>query len=471
MFFSMALIPPAAVSFFFNDKEIETFLLPALLLMGTGFFLWFPQRKKSATLRTHDGFLIVTLFWVVLGLAAALPFWVANTLDVDLADSVFEAVSGLTTTGSTVFSGLDYFAPSILFYRQELHFLGGMGVILLAVAILPMLGVGGMQLFRAEATGPVKDTKLTPRIAETAKALWLIYLSLNLSCFLSFWIAGMPSFDALLFAMGTVATGGLAPHDKSLGFYDSPIIHLVTMVFMFLGAVNFSLHYSVMKHKKLTLFWRDPEFKAFCWIVGLSSLFVFAMIFNRYPMHLEGQATALLDSAFQVISFISTTGYSTADYLHWPSVVPIFLLLIAILGGCAGSTSGGIKTVRFILLCKQGIRELRRLVHPAGHFLIKLGEHRLPERVIESVWGFLPMFLMVYLVSLIALMVCGVSFVTAFSAAAACISNSGPALGDAARNFQPLPDAAKWILSLLMIVGRLEIFTILVLLSGFFWRK
>jgi trk system potassium uptake protein TrkH len=419
-------------------------------------------------LRLRDGFLIVAAFWVVLGSFGAAPFLFSTEPSMTLTDAVFESISGLTTTGATVLSNLDQLPRSILYYRHQLQWLGGMGIIVLAVAVLPMLGVGGMQLYRAETPGPVKDTKLTPRITETAKALWYIYLGLTIACALAYWVAGMSPFDALCHSFSTVAIGGFSTHDASIGFFESGAIELVAVFFMFFAAINFSLHFMAWRSNSLRHYIQDPEFRAYSLILGGLIFFVltYLVIMNEYDSLQESLTTGL----FQVVSIATTTGFTTTNFSAWPGTLPVLLIFSSFIGGCAGSTGGGMKVMRCLLLYKQGVREVHRLVHPSAELPVKLGNMPVPQRVIDSVWGFFAVYIVLFTIMMILLLMTGLDQVTAFSAIAASLNNLGPGLGDVANGFSSLTNSAKWICAAAMLLGRLEIFTLLVLVSRTFWR-
>ena len=371
MVFSLTMIPPSVVSLIYQDGGGSAFVLTFFLTLAFGFFIYFPKRHSKSELKVRDGFLVVVLFWTVLSLMGTVPFLLMPNMNMSLADSVFEAFSGLTTTGATVISGLDELPHSILYYRQQLQWFGGMGIIVLAVAILPMLGIGGMQLYRAETPGPMKDNKLTPRIAGTAKALWYIYLGLTIACALSYWFAGMTPFDALAHSFSTVAIGGFSPHDASIGYFDSASIELIASLFMFLSGVNFSLHFMSVRKLSLTPYFKDPEFKSYLSMLVSVSLicFIILLVNDRFEFS-EG----LVKSIFHTVSIATTTGFASSDFSSWPSFLPVLLLLTSFAGACAASTGGGIKIIRIVLLFKQGVREIKRLVHPTGVFLIKLGK-------------------------------------------------------------------------------------------------
>ncbi|MEH6470411.1 MAG: TrkH family potassium uptake protein [Halopseudomonas sp.] len=468
MVFSFSMLPPVAVSYIFNDGSSMPFLIAFGITLITGFFTWIPFYKVRQDLRTRDGFLITVLFWTVLGLFGSIPLMLSAVPHLSVVDAVFESVSGLTTTGATVITGIDLLPESILWYRQQLQWFGGMGIIVLAVAILPMLGIGGMQLYRAETPGPVKDSKLTPRITETAKALWYIYLSLTIACALGYWLAGMTLFDAICHSFSTVAIGGFSTHDASIGYFNNPMIEAIAIFFMVISAVNFALHFSAWKQKSLRHYWRDPEFRFYL------SILVGITFFCTIVLQLTGTFAgldALRNALFEVVSIATTTGFATADFAHWPTMLPFLLFIAAFAGGCAGSTGGGMKVIRVLIILKQGMREVTRLLHPNAIMPIKLGNRAIPDRVAEAVWGFFSVYLIVFVIMLIALLGTGLDQVTAWTAVGATLNNLGPGLGDVAAHYGDLNDTAKWILCFSMLLGRLEVFTLLVLFTPAFWRR
>ncbi len=468
MLFSFSMLPPAFVSWYYQDNAATPFLIAFLVTLITGLFMWLPVYNVRQDLRTRDGFLITVLFWTVLGLFGSVPLILSAMPQLSIVDAVFEAVSGLTTTGATVITGIDSLPPSILYYRQQLQWFGGMGIIVLAVAILPMLGIGGMQLYRAETPGPVKDSKLTPRITETAKALWYIYLSLTILCALGFWLAGMSPFDAIGHSFSTVAIGGFSTHDASIGYFDNAIIEAIAIFFMVISAVNFALHFAAWRQKSLRQYWHDPEFKFYIGILVVTTLFttVVLLLNNTY----EG-TEALRKAVFEVVSIATTTGYATADFALWPTLLPFLLFIAAFAGGCAGSTGGGMKVIRILIILKQGHREVKRLMHPNAVIPIKVGNSAISDRVVEAVWGFFSVYLIVFVVMLMALLATGLDQVTAWTAVGATLNNLGPGLGGVASNYGGINDTAKWILCFSMLLGRLEVFTLLVLFTPIFWRR
>ncbi|WP_394170752.1 TrkH family potassium uptake protein [Saccharospirillum alexandrii] len=468
MVFSLSMLPSVLVSFYYQDGIHNAFILGFLLTLVAGFISWMPVRHYQGELRTRDGFVITVLFWVVLGLAGSIPIHLAPAATVTYTDSFFESFSALTTTGATVVVGLDSLPKSLLFYRQQLQWMGGMGIIVLAVAVLPMLGIGGMQLYRTETPGPVKDTKLTPRITETAKALWYIYAALTIACALAYWIAGMSPFDAIAHSFSTVAIGGFSTHDASMGYFDSVAIEMVAVVFMILSVANFGLHFVAWRNRSIKQYLLDPEYRFF---IVILLVFVVMTTATLMVTRVYAPGEALRYGIFESVSLLTTTGYGTADFASWPLYLPFFLILASFIGGCAGSTAGGIKAIRTMLLLKQGLREIKRLIHPAGVFPIKVGKRPVGDRVIEAVWGFFSMYIMIYGLILFALLATGMDFVTSWSAVAAALNNLGPGLGDVASHYANIPDVAKWVLCIAMLLGRLEIFTLLVLFSPHFWRS
>ncbi len=468
MMFSFTMLPPVVVSLIYDDHSWLPFVEGFGLTLVAGFICWLPVHRSKKDLRLRDGFLVVASFWTVLGTFGAAPLYFADPLSLTFTDAVFESMSGLTTTGATVLTGLDSLPASILYYRQQLQWLGGMGIIVLAVAVLPMLGVGGMQLYRAEAPGPVKDTKLTPRITETAKALWYVYLAFTIACALGYRIAGMGWFDALCHAFSTVAIGGFSTHDASIAYFDSALVDLVAVFFMFLAGINFSLHFFAWRYVSIKHYFQDQEFRAYSFILMVLSAVVICSLF--FYRGFTDPLDTFLDGLFQSVSIATTTGFTTENFAMWPAALPVLLIFASFVGGSAGSTAGGIKVIRWLLVYKQGVREIARLVHPSAEIPVKLGTKAVSSRVVEAVWGFFSVYIIVFGVMLLLMMSTGLDQVTAFSAVAATLNNLGPGLGDVASGFMNVTDAGKWISVIGMLLGRLEIFTLLVLITPTFWR-
>ena len=466
--FSATLLPPLLISWYGEDGSASAFLYALLLVLSTGLLLAWPVYKVRKSLRLRDGFVVVVLFWSVLGVAGGLPLYFSDALTLTPMQAVFESISGLTTTGATAIVGLEALPLSILFYRQELQWLGGMGLIVLAVAILPMLGIGGMQLYRAEASGLQKDSKMTPRIAETAKALWYIYLALTIVCALSYFAAGMNAFDAITHAFSTVSIGGFSTHDASIGYFDSTTIEMIAVVFMLLSGVNFALHFMAVRKRSLRPYHDDAEFSAYLALLGSAALVAITYL---YVSKVYSLGDAITHGLFQAVSIGTTTGFTTAEYFNWPGFLPVLLLFASFVGGCAGSTGGGMKVIRILLLFKQGQRELTRLVHPSAHIPVKIGGKRIGDRVVDRVWGFFAAYVALFCTMLLLLMASGLDQVSAFSAVAACLNNLGPGLGEVGANYTTLDTFPLMVLSLAMLLGRLEIFTLLVLFTPAFWNK
>ena len=466
--YSLTLLPPIAVALIYGDGALYAFTFTMLATLIGGGSLWWVMRHEKAELKIKDGFLVVITFWTVLGLVGAIPFHFARGVELSLTDAIFESFSGLTTTGATVITGLDNLPHAILWYRQQLQWLGGMGIIVLAVAILPMLGIGGMQLYRAETPGPMKDNKLAPRISETARTLWLIYVWLTIACALAYWAAGMNLFDAIGHSFSTVAIGGFSTHDASIGHFNSVEIEIIAMVFMFIAGINFSLHFAAWRHLAITPYFRDAEFRAYTLIlftgIAISTLYLYGS--GVY----DSLTTALRYASFQTLSLATTTGFSSTDYLSWPAFIPVMLVLMSFIGGSAGSTGGGMKVIRILLLFRQGMREIVRLLHPNALMPLKLRGRIVPEQVITSVWGFFSLYVFISAALGLLLMALGLDAVSAFSAVAATLNNLGPGLGEVGSHFQSVPDAAKWVLTFAMLLGRLELFTLLVIFTRAFWR-
>ncbi len=461
------MLAPLLVSLWYDDGEVWRLLAEFSVMLISGFLLWLPFRRRRYELRRRDGFFIVVIFWTLLSLLGLAPLYFG--LNISFVDALFESVSGLTTTGATVLSGLDDMSPSILFFRQELQWFGGMGLIVLAVAVMPMLGIGGMSVYRAEAPGPMKEEKMTPRLALTAQSLWVLYLGLTLACALAFWYAGMSPFDAVSHSLSTLSTGGFSTHDASLAWFHSPAIEMVAVVFMLLGSINFSVHFLAWRHLSPADYFRDPEVRAFLLLVlGL-------VILTSVILRLSGQMPDLLlstrEATFEVVSVITSTGFGLDDFSLWPMFLPALLMIISFVGGCGGSTAGGIKVMRVMLLAKLGLRELKMLMHPRGVFPIKIGSRRLREDTLQAVWGFFAVYMLTFVVLMLLIMMSGLDQLSAFSAIATCMNNLGPGLGEVSQTFAHVSDAGKIVAVLAMLIGRLEIFTVLVLFHPAFWRN
>jgi trk system potassium uptake protein len=467
MLFSSTLLVPLGFALLDDDHTITSFASALALTFVAGLLLWLPVQHVRHELRIRDGFLVTSLFWTVLGIAGSLPFILTEGLQLSPMDAIFESISGLTTTGATVISGLDDLPRSILIYRQLLQWLGGIGIIVIAVAVLPMLGIGGMQLYRAEIPGPTKDRKLTPRIAETAKALFFVYLALTVVCALAYWAAGMSGFDAVAHAFSTVAIGGFSTHDASMGYFESNTILLICSLFMVISALNFGLHFLSWRRRSLSAYRADSESRFFIGVLLVGIAITCSYLILSDVLTVED---SIIHGLFMTISITTTTGFGTQDFSSWPTFLPVMLIMFSFMGGCVGSTAGGMKSVRLMLIAKQGIRELKQLVHPKAVIPLKIGRHRVEATIVSAVWSFFAVYMFVFVTMMLALLGTGLDFTTAFSAVAACLNNLGPGLGEVAANYAGISDVAKGLLCLAMLLGRLEIFTLLVLFTPMFWR-
>ena len=467
MLFSSAMLVPLVLALLQDDNTVTGFLTALSITFLSGLLIWLPVRGVRHELRIRDGFLITSLFWTVLGIFGALPFALTEALDLSAVEAIFESISGLTTTGATVITGLDDLPMSILLYRQMLQWLGGIGIIVVAVAVLPMLGIGGMQLYRAETPGPSKDSKLTPRITETAKALFTVYVSLTIVCAIAYYSAGMSGFDAICHAFSTVAIGGFSTHDASMGYFESNAVLLICSLFMLISAINFGLHFLAWRRRSMTVYRKDSETRFFSSVllVGVSITCAYLIVTDTLA-----PTDSLVHGLFQAISITTTTGFATQDFASWPTFLPVMLIMFSFMGGCVGSTGGGIKAMRMMLIYKQGIRELKQLVHPSAVIPLKVGKRRVEATVVSAVWSFFAVYVWVFIVILMALMATGLDFTTAFSAVAAAMNNLGPGLGEVASNYAGIGGTAQGLLCVAMLLGRLEVFTLLVLFTPMFWR-
>ena len=468
MLFSFAQIFPGFLAYFFEEREfVYNFIVTGFVTFLIGCFLFFLASEKNGDLRTKDGFIITIFFWTVLGFFGSIPFYIAGLEGVSYIDSLFESISGLTTTGATVLVGLDDMPKSLLFYRQLLQWLGGMGIIVLAVAVLPLLGVGGMQLYKAETPGPLKDSKLTPRITETAKALWFVYLSMTISCSILYKYFGMSWFDSVCHAFSTISIGGFSTHDDSFAFFSNSGLRWTAIIFMVISGINFALHYLAWTKKRIFHYFYDSEVKLYLSLLASTALITYLTLYFSENIYDE----MIVDSVFQAVSIGTTTGFLTSNYSNWPLFVPIMLLIAAFIGACAGSTGGGIKVIRALILIRQGSSEITKLIHPNAVVTIKFGKKSLDPRVSESVWGFFAVYVATFLIILMFLLSQSNDFLTAFSAVGATLNNLGPGLGAVSENYKEITDGSKLALCIAMLLGRLEIFTLLLLFTPAFWRN
>jgi len=469
MLFGLTMLAPLILSYAVNDGAQTAYDETFALTLLSGAFLWYRYRNCKRELNTRDGFLMVVLVWSVLPVFAALPFMIH--LGMSHTDAYFEAVSGLTATGATVMSGLADLPMSINLWRHLMMWFGGMGLIVLAVAILPMLGIGGRQMLKAEIPGPMKDAKMTPRIAETAKGLWLVYIGITAACILAYRWAGMSWFDAVCHTFSTVSLGGFSTHDESFGYFNSQLIEGICIAFMLFSGINYATHFLAFSGRSLRAYVRDSEA---VWFVGvlLLSVVVLANYIWKDGVY-DDMDLAFRHALFNVISVATTTGYSTTDYGQWPLFAALWMLFLCSFVTSAGSTGGGIKMMRALLLYKQVYRELVRAMHPSAVYHVRLGGQPAPQTVLFAVLA----FGFVYMVSIVSLTLIlsftGLDIVTAFSAVVASVNNTGPGLGlvGPASTFAALEDFQTWICIFAMLLGRLEIFTLLVVLTPAFWRK
>ncbi len=467
MLYSTTLLVPALVAVMYDDDGLLRFLYSFAITFACGLLGYLPVQNQRQELRVRDGFILVVLFWCVLGGFGAIPYLLGDGFRLDITDAVFESISGITTTGATVLTRIDTLPKSLLYYRQQQQWLGGLGIIVLAVAILPMLGIGGLQLYRAETPGSMKDSKLTPRVTETARALWYLYVALTAACALGFWWCGMDLFDAVGHSFATLSLGGFSTHDASLAHFNSAAIEVVAILFMLLGGLNFGLHFLAWRRRHWRAYLNDGEARFYFQVILCLSLAVFAGLLLTGAHEIP---QALREALFETVSVTTTTGFGIANHSGWHPMLATALIMASFIGACAGSTGGGLKMMRVNLMFKQGLREMRRLMHPNAVILVKLSGKAVPDRVVEAVWGFFGIYLLAFCVLFAALLLTGLDFLTGFSAVAACLNNMGLGLGDVANDFSSINSTAKWILSCAMLLGRLEIFTALVLFTPMFWR-
>lgn len=470
MLFSLSMLPPALIAWYEDDGLLPFFLDAFSVLLLLGLAVWAPNDRQTRPLRPRDGFLITVLVYVVLAMAGALPIYLSGHVSL-WVDAFFESLSGLTTTGATVLSGLDEMPKSLLFYRQELQWLGGMGIVILAVALLPMLGIGGVQLYRAETPTPDKGARLKPRIAETARTLWTIYLVLTVVCALAYAMAGMSWFDAICHSFSTVAVGGFSTYDASIGHFDSRLIEFIASFFLIICAVNFGLHFTAWERRTLRPYFQNGELKFFIGILIFGVLITFVVL-RQAIQHPEAWHHAF----FQTISIVTTAGFTvaTVDAVplgEWPQYGLVLIFMLALIGGCAGSASGGIKCIRMLVVLRQFIRETSRLIHPNAIYHVKVGHHVVMDKTLHTIWGFLTATLLIVVLMTPIIMSQGFDLMTAFSAVIANFANLGPAVGGFAGGYSEASPLVKWMLCLAMLMGRLEIYAVLMLMTPAFWRR
>ncbi len=467
--FSLTYLLPIGCAVIYAGDTLLTFLDSMLACIAVGVLLMVITRRHRAEIKARDGFILVTLAWTLTAAIATVPFMLHQHMS--FTDAFFETMSGLTTTGATVMTGLDNTPHAINLWRHELQWLGGMGIIVLAVAILPLLGVGGMQLLRAEVPGPIKNTKLTARIADTAAILWTVYLGITIACILALSLAGMSWFDAVCHAFSTLSLGGFSTRDASIAAFQSPAIEAVLTIFMLVAALNFATHFTVWRERSLRPYWRDAEARGVLGLLTLSSLGMAAYLWSAgtYP----DLGTALRYLTFNLVSVATTTGYASTDYEVWPLAVPLFMISLSAIASSSGSTGGGIKMIRTLVLVRQSTRELSRLIHPTLAAPITLGGLEIPNAVVFAILAFTFLYFLSIVGMTFLLIFAGLDFLTAFTAVIACIDNLGPGLGQVgpSENYQFMTDYQTWVCSFTMLLGRLEIFSVVVLFTPQFWRK
>ena len=462
MFFSLSFVIPMAISLIFDDSALNIFIITFAIIFSLGLFGWLVSRDAGDDLSQKDGFIIITFFWVVLSIAGSIPFIL---IGMPLVDAFFESMSGITTTGATVISNLSDLPESVLFYRQLLQWMGGMGLIVLAIAVMPLLGIGGGQIYKTEIPGAMNDQKLTPRIKETAQALWLIYLVLTVFCALFYYFAGMNGFDAVSHSLSTVSIGGFSTHNESIGYYNNGLIEAVCIAFMLLSALSFTLHYFAIYIKKPLKYFHDPELRFFISI--LLVIFTISIAVNMLSTTGEASIRELL---FHTVSIVTTTGFAIGDSSQWNPSIGFLLLIGAFIGACSGSVGGGIKSWRVLIMINYAYINLKKMIHPNAVISLKIGNKNVENDVASSVWGFFSIYVISFVILLLGLVMTGLDFESAFSAIGACLNNLGPGLGEVSQTYESVSPAGKGILSFAMILGRLEIFTLLVLFTPVFWR-
>ena len=464
LFFSFSYIFPIVVSIIFNDGALHIFVKTLIAISLIGIIGLAATRNINNELSQKDGFVIIVMFWVVLSVAGSIPFYLSG---MSIIDSFFESMSGITTTGATVISNIDALPESVLFYRQMLQWMGGMGLIVLAIAVMPLLGIGGGQIYKTEIPGAMGEQRLTPRIKETAQALWSIYLGLTILCALLYYLGGMSAFDAISHAMSTVAIGGFSTHDESIGYFNSSTIEIICIIFMLLSAFSFTLHYFAIYKRKPLKYFYDPEFRFFFSILLLvlaASLFINS--FSDYE-----NSPNFKEIVFHSVSMITTTGFSISDTSDWPLSVSFLLLVGAFVGACSGSVGGGVKSWRVMIMLNHAYSNIMKMIHPNSVISLKIGSRSVDDEVATSVWGFFSIYVISFMILLLAVLTSGLDLESAFSAVGACLNNLGPGLGAVSENYSNISSFTKSILAFAMLLGRLEIFTLLVILTPMFWAK
>jgi trk system potassium uptake protein TrkH len=463
-FFIWLAIP---VSLIFGEKDFPQFILSGAITLGVGAAAYLPVRKTNLEVSRRDGYVIVTGAWILFSLFGTLPFLLTGSIP-SFTDAFFETISGFTTTGASILNNIEELSHAVLFWRSLIQWLGGMGIILLTLILLPFLGIGGMQLFSAEVPSPTPD-KLHPHVKDTAKRLWFIYLIFTFSETMLLWAGDMGLYDAVCHSLTTMATGGYSTKQASIAFWSSPYIHYVITVFMFLAGTNFTLAYFAM-HGQFRKIWKNEEFH---WYLGFVGGFTLLIAVGLYFTSGRAVEPSFRDALFQVVSILTTTGYATADYLQWAPWLIVLIFTLMFFGGSAGSTGGGPKIMRVVVMLKNSTQELKRMIHPNALIPVRLNRMAVEEQVVTSVLAFMAFYGIIAVVAMVALSMLGNDLNTSIGAVAATLGNIGPGIGNVgpALNYSEIQMAGKWFLSFLMLVGRLELFTVLVLFSPLFWRR
>lgn len=469
--FSIAYVIPVVTALLAGDHSVLLdFLLAMVWTAAAGLLMWMATRRFKGELSVRHGYLLVVTMWTAMPAFATIPL-LLTLPGLSFTDAYFETMSGITTTGATVLVGLDGLPSAINIWRHELNWLGGMGIIVLAVAVLPLLGIGGRQLFKAETPGPMKESALTPRITETARNLWIVYCGITAACIVSLKMAGMSWLDAVCHAFAAMGLGGFSSHDASVGYFDSPAIEMVLIIFMLLAAMNFATHFLVLRERNFRLYQRDTESLATLGVILASCLGIALFLWQQgtYP----GFGTALRHASFNLVSLATDCGFASQDFNQWPMFAPLWMLLLSCVAASSGSTGGGIKMIRTLILFKQAGREFLKLLHPAAINPLKIGGQVIPNNIVFAVLGFIFLYFMTVTMLTFALVISGLDFISAFSGVIACINNAGPGLGvvGPASNFGVLTDFQTWVCTLAMLAGRLEIFTLLILFTPRFWQR
>ena len=470
LLFSLLLAVPTLMSYFYHDSAFIVFAYTALTVLLVSCVTWVLTLRFNRELRPRDGFTLVLMLWLGFAVVAAMPIYFYMP-SMSFTDAFFEAMSGLTTTGATVISGLDTLDPSVNFWRHMLNWLGGMGIIVLAVAILPMLGVGGTQLFKAEIPGMDKESKMAPRISQVAKRLWFAYALTTAAAFVSLHIAGMDWFDALCHAMSAVALGGFSTHDDSIAYFDSVAVEWTLMFFTVWGGINFASHFTALGNRSLQVYWKDEECRTMLLVLSGSILISALYLWQQDVYQSLGEALRFV--SFNFVSIGLASGFSNTDFAQWPLIVSLWMFFLSNVLASSGSMGGGIKNVRALVLFKFSLREMLILLHPRAVRTVKVNNRSIPDRMALTVMSFIFIYFMTVIVFSFLLMAAGLDFLSAFTAVIACITNAGPGLGAVgpSHNYAALSDVQKWLCTAVMLLGRLEIFTVLILFTPAYWKK